>query len=314
MHASKGPSWAKSYVAVTACVFFAAVGFICYPIGLSLAQQPLAVEIQRTPPLQAQRLRLNPQPVPRQIEEHDPAEPARPVPVGPLRPWGSSGSPTSPQGIRSQSARPPSSGIITDSTDPLLLVSSVLQPNLWETNAASSGDVVLFTGNWNDAFSLDGGKTFAELNPFAMLSGFPAGFCCDQVVQYVPKIDRFIWVLQAKADPSTNENEYRIAFASPESIKANRASVWNYYNLTPKQLNFPGFYYDYPEIAVGDSYLYISFNVVGAGKAVIARIPLTSFLTNATGTSAPAEFIPIADGWWIRPVQNVGRRDFSLGN
>jgi hypothetical protein len=175
-----------------------------------------------------------------------------------------------------------------------------------ETNVASSGHVVLYTANWNDAFSFDGGQHFAELDPYHFMSNLPGGFCCDQVVQYAPKIDRFVWVLLSNPDQTTGESVICIAFASPASMEANQATVWNYYDLTAEQLNLRGHSFDYPEIAIGDSYLYMSFWIPASGTGVMVRIPLGNFLASAAGTAAPAEFITIPNASYVRPVQNAG--------
>jgi len=56
---------------------------------------------------------------------------------------------------------------------------------------------VFMTGNWDAAFSSDGGHTFKELNPYSMMLQGTPGFGCDQIVQYVPQINRFVWLLQS---------------------------------------------------------------------------------------------------------------------
>jgi hypothetical protein len=56
-----------------------------------------------------------------------------------------------------------------------------------------NGNVVFYTGNWYAALSSDGGNTFQYVDPFTAFPDPPnMGFCCDQVVQYIPQIDTFV--------------------------------------------------------------------------------------------------------------------------
>jgi hypothetical protein len=192
-----------------------------------------------------------------------------------------------------------------------------MSSDLWETNVASSGDVILFTANWDAAFSVDRGQTFTEISPGALMAGVPAdpgqpAFCCDQVVQYVPQIDRFIWVIQSTVVTARDENEYRIIFASPSDIKSSNGAIlgWYSYDLTSKIFNVPGSNFDFPEIAVGSNYLYMSFDVLGGangGRAILARFPLSSFSGGVIGPGAGGEFL-LVNEYWVRPVQNTGNQ------
>jgi hypothetical protein len=63
-----------------------------------------------------------------------------------------------------------------------------------EPSGASTGDGVVFsTANWVAAYSDDGGGSFTQLDPTTVFPNDAVGFCCDQIVQYVPSINRFIW-------------------------------------------------------------------------------------------------------------------------
>ena len=68
--------------------------------------------------------------------------------------------------------------------------------NVGEPSTAISGKIVFYTGNWYAAFSVDGGVTFTYVDPYSLGSeGDAPGveFCCDQVVQYIPQLDSFVW-------------------------------------------------------------------------------------------------------------------------
>jgi hypothetical protein len=73
----------------------------------------------------------------------------------------------------------------------------------------TGGGVVFATANWSAAYSTDG-INFKALDPTKIFPDDAIGFCCDQIVQYVPSIDCFVWLLQGTG--------YRLAIASPSAI------------------------------------------------------------------------------------------------
>ena len=78
-----------------------------------------------------------------------------------------------------------------------------------DMSGASSENVVLVSGNTFAAFSTDQGVTFTALDPTTIFPSGPTtdaagnpldnGLCCDQVIQYVPEFDLFIWLMQFSA-------------------------------------------------------------------------------------------------------------------
>ncbi len=78
------------------------------------------------------------------------------------------------------------------------------------SGGVTAGGVVFTTANWTAAYSTDGGVNFTQLDPTTIFPNDTVGFCCDQIVQYVPSIGRFFWLLQG--------NGYRLAMASPQDI------------------------------------------------------------------------------------------------
>jgi len=155
--------------------------------------------------------------------------------------------------------------------------------NVGEPSVSINGDVVLYTGNWYAALSTDGGNTFQFIDPNSMAHpDDPPGvtFCCDQVVNYMPTIDMFMWLMQY--GPSTGDNIQRLAFAKTDDVKAGR---WQTFDITTKMLNVPGFFMDFPDLAVGANYIYMTTNCFGpdsqtVGSAVV-RIPLDSLKNGA---------------------------------
>jgi len=104
------------------------------------------------------------------------------------------------------------------------------------------------------------------------------GLCCDQVVRYVPAIDRFVWFLQfdkVSAKGGGFINMVRIAVASPTDIRSkgiDGAGVWTYWDMTSATFGLGENWMDYPDMAVGANFLYFSINKVDTGGFVV-RIP-----------------------------------------
>src|SRR5215831_15503950 len=148
--------------------------------------------------------------------------------------------------------------------------------NVGEPSVSINGDVVFFTGNWYAAVSVDGGQTFKFIDPNSMAQpNDPQGvtFCCDQVVNYMPSIDTFMWLMQY--GPSTGDNIQRLAFAKTADVKTGN---WQIFDVTTDMLDIPGFFMDFPDLAVGANFIYMTTNCFGpdqqtVGSAVV-RIPL----------------------------------------
>ena len=145
-----------------------------------------------------------------------------------------------------------------------------------EPSGASGNGVIFVSTNWNVAYSTDGGSTFKILDPTTIFPKDAIGFCCDQVIQYAPSIDRFVWLLQGTG--------YRLAMASPADIKNNKGTAWTYWNLTPSlfgKCTGP----DYPDLSIGDNSLYISWDA-GGGSGCTAGFQVVR--TSLAGVVTPS--------------------------
>ena len=168
--------------------------------------------------------------------------------------------------------------------DPLNLVSGGFTGQASTTaepsGGANGGGVIFATANWTAAYSNNGGSSFTQLNPTTIFPNDTVGYCCDQIVQYVPSIDRFVWLLQG--------NGYRLASASPSAVTASGGTSWTYWNLTPAFFGFTGENgsLDYPDMSVGTNYLYLSFDhtTKGAQGLMVARISLSQIQAGGTVT------------------------------
>jgi hypothetical protein len=170
------------------------------------------------------------------------------VPTGPFVPGERTNSSTNTE--KAPIGDPP--GIIFEVNNGIGITngSSVAEPS----GGATGGDVVFVTSNWFAAYSTDGGHVFTQLDPTTIFPADAIGYCCDQVVQYVPSIDRFIWLLQG--------NGYRLAAASPADIRSSGGTSWVYWNLPSNIFGQPnGTGVDYPDLSVGDNSLYMSWDV-----------------------------------------------------
>ncbi len=154
----------------------------------------------------------------------------------------------------------------------------VLEPV--DASGAASGQAAILTGNTWAAFSIDAGATFQFLD---IANVFPSGaaadhggLCCDQVVTYVPSIDRFVWVMQFWSTPAgatPQQNMLRLAVASPQDLIASRGRAWTYWDLRSQALFGFTSWFDYPDLSFGARNLFLSVAVVNFGR-VVMRIPL----------------------------------------
>jgi hypothetical protein len=193
--------------------------------------------------------------------------------------------------------------------------------NAADISGADAGEVVMMTGNWWADYSTDGGQTFTTINPTAVFPNTLAGgFCCDQVVQYVPSIDRFVWLLQYQSTAAGN-NAYRLAAASPQDIIDSNCTRWTYWDFTSATFGFGTDWMDYPSLSVGDEHLYLSFDVldtapesVADNGLVVARLPLDAIQSSAT---INFWFTNPGDGlvaWGSNACQNTGNEVFWAGH
>lgn len=233
---------------------------------------------------------LNPEPfeiVPRDQDRNP--EAALSVSTGPLRgslrPVGQASSLALAEARPGPGRRPAAADpvVFARSTGIGRLVNSPIQPP--DMSGAAADPVVLLTGNTWAAFSSDGGVTFTALDPTAVFPSGPTadhgGLCCDQVVQYDPQYDLFIWLMQFQR-AATGENMLRIAAATPQEIAASGGRSWTFWDLRSRAtFGFGSDWLDYPDLATGSHNLYISVDLVARGL-VVMRIPLAEIANRGT--------------------------------
>jgi hypothetical protein len=179
-----------------------------------------------------------------------------------------------------------------------------------EPSGASGGGVILISANWNIAYSLNNGSTFKVLDPTTIFPSDSVGFCCDQIIQYAPSIDRFVWLLQGTG--------YRLAMASPAEIKNSNGTAWTYWDLTPGifgKCTSP----DYPDLSVGDNSLYISWDAGGGGCSAGFQVVRASLAGVQAGGTITVEFTDPANApsskiWGEHLTQDTGDEIFWAGH
>lgn len=150
------------------------------------------------------------------------------------------------------------------------------------SGADSERNVVMMSFNWSCDVSTDGGGTWQRLEPTAVFpNSLAGGFCCDQVVMYVPSVDLFVWLLQYQAD-AAGQGAFRIAVASSSSVE-NDPTAWTYWDFFAGDFGWATSDMDYPDLAYSDTFLHVSTDVFGSGR-VVMRIPLADLQAGGTIT------------------------------
>jgi hypothetical protein len=199
-----------------------------------------------------------------------------------------------------------------------------------DISGAESGSVVLATANKYVSYSTDAGSTFTSVNPTTIFDNTAdGGFCCDQIVQYAPTIDRFIWLMQFSTG-TDGKNRIRIAAASPESVVSSNCTSWTYWDLTTDGLGVTttaadaiagNHWLDYPNVSVGTNYLYISVDNVGNGGAspptggrIIARVPLSEIQSGSTINYRYTHWADAGRAYAGHVTQNTGDEAYWAGS
>ena len=189
--------------------------------------------------------------------------------------------------------------------------STVTEPS----GGTNSNGIVFASGNWFAAYSTNGGGSFTQVNPTTIFPNDAIGFCCDQIVQYVPSINRFIWLLQGN-------NGDRLASATPAAIASSGASAWTYWNLPSTLFRQPtGTGLDYPDVSVGTNALYLSWDVgfpacpTGCRSGLqVSRISLAGIQAGGTITIDYTNPANSTMAWGSHLTQDTGNEIFWAGH
>lgn len=135
-----------------------------------------------------------------------------------------------------------------------------------EPNVAVNDASWLMTWNWGAARTFDAGASVSYLDPYKEMEGpdgvaVDGGFCCDQLAQYVPQYDLWLWVLQSSTvnEDYSGGNRIRIAIAS------GNGAFNRHLDFLSSGAGLPGdVWFDQPKIGVSDGHLFLSINAYGA--------------------------------------------------
>jgi hypothetical protein len=175
-----------------------------------------------------------------------------------------------------------------------------------EPSLGNNGRELFLTGNWYATRSLDNGTTWSYVSPYNALPPLDGGFCCDQIVHYDRGRDLLFWLLQYREQGG--KNSLRLAVKRGATLGND---VWFWWDFSPVATNsaWAGEWFDYPDLELGNDFLYLTSNVFRASddrwtRSVIFRIPLD---TLATGGSLDYQFWSTTQTFSLRCTR--GARD-----
>jgi hypothetical protein len=140
--------------------------------------------------------------------------------------------------------------------------------NLWppDMSGAKGGDVVIMSGNLWLKLSVDGGKTFSDLDFTKIFDADTTygGWNGDQVIHYVPAIDCFVLYVQSSAGSGVNASKsvVKVALASPDDLKkfkGGKAAWLRQWDFTSDSFGLNA-WLDFPDVSYGNNFLYINTN------------------------------------------------------
>jgi hypothetical protein len=178
-----------------------------------------------------------------------------------------------------------------------------------EPSVAENGNTVMTTGNYWMSLSEDGGNTFTTVNPTTIFPEDYGGFCCDQVLLYVPEFDLFVWLLQYGANAS-GVNAIRIAVQSTEGVRNSNGTSWTYWDFTNRTFAASG-ELDYNDMSYGRQFLYWSSSVGGGDKRYVVRVPLREL---SARTTVHFDFTGSTSAFWSHVTQNGSNGVYWAGH
>ncbi len=176
-----------------------------------------------------------------------------------------------------------------------------------EVSVAENGQTVMTTGNTWMSLSVNGGGTFASINPSTIFPQDDGGFCCDQVIHYVPKFDIFVWLLQYWSD-ANGKNRIRIAAQSTAEVRSSNGTSWTYWDF-PSDVFDKESSLDYSDVAIGTTNLWWACQN-GIGR-VVSRIPLSEL---AAKTTVHYSYTAGTDALWSHVTQNATNTVYWAGH
>jgi hypothetical protein len=176
-----------------------------------------------------------------------------------------------------------------------------------EMSVAENGQTIITTGNTWMSLSVNGGTSFISINPSTIFPQDDGGFCCDQVVHYIPKFDIFVWLLQYWSD-AKGKNRIRIAAQSTADVRSSNGTSWTYWDFPSDVFSTTGSL-DYSDVAWGNDNLWWACQ--NDKGRVVSRIPLKEL---AAKTTVHFDFAPGTDALWSHVTQNATNTVYWAGH
>lgn len=175
-----------------------------------------------------------------------------------------------------------------------------------EISVAENGQTVVMTGNTWMGLSTDGGANFKIINPTTIFPQDDGGLCCDQVVQYVPRHDMFVWLMQywQKGD----DNRIRIAVQTTANVVASGGTAWTYWDFVSDVFHPTGTL-DYNDMSFGSANLY--WTSQQADGRVVVRVPLNQLAAMGTVNFG---YTAGTDALWSHVTHNATDAVFWAGH
>lgn len=125
-------------------------------------------------------------------------------------------------------------------------------------------DIALHVANNSATFSIDNGQSWTTWNPCTRFPSLDNGFGGDQRLAHDPARGMTVWLIQYGYSATTQNGSHRLAIArSHAHLKA--GNFTHYYDINPRTFgDGAGFWLDFPDVTVGDNFLYGSANVLDA--------------------------------------------------
>ncbi len=167
-----------------------------------------------------------------------------------------------------------------------------------EPSVAENGQTIMTTGNFWMSLSEDGGTTFTTVNPTTIFPQDYGGFCCDQVLAYVPQYDLFVWLLQYNSSGGTNA--IRIAVQDTQGVRNSNGTSWTYWDFTNTVFASSG-ELDYNDMSFGDNFLYWTSSVGGGSNRYVIRVPFKELVARGT---VNFQYTGSTSAFWSHVTQN----------
>jgi hypothetical protein len=149
-----------------------------------------------------------------------------------------------------------------------------------EPSAANSGGRVVETSNWNIAYSVNGGTTFLNQNPYTL----SPGYCCDTQVVYDKTRDVFILMLLDYNGEGASTNG--ITLSVVRGFFPSTGPAWCTYKFTGGNFGEGSTdTLDFPKIGLSNSNLFLTWNDYPPNSRFaasgLARLPLDALASCA---------------------------------